>query len=160
MPASSILPAILRTPRPGFVFSLDDRLLGVVFQLLDVFLQVVFGLLALFFRFVDRLFRMFTERFIVFCRILFHNYTVLTGLCRVNSDTIQSRTTAPMIEERRVPHVPVGTHPKRETSQPPRRPPVSPTIRLTSNPEPLPLENQAGDPSGRQAEEINTIRNT
>ena len=45
-----------------------------------------------------------------------------------------------MIDERKVPHVPVGTHPNKETSQPPRMPPIRPTIRLTSNPEPLPLK--------------------
>lgn len=47
---------------------------------------------------------------------------------------------APMTEERKVPQVPVGTHPNSETSQPPRMPPTRPTIRLTSNPEPLPLK--------------------
>ena len=61
------------------------------------------------------------------------------GLRRVKSDTMSSRTIAPTTEAISVPKVPVGIQPISPTSQPPKNPPMIPTIKLTISPEPLPL---------------------
>ena len=58
------------------------------------------------------------------------------------SAAIQSSTIAPMTAVTRLPSVPAATSPKSESSQPPSTPPMSPTIRLTIRPEPLPLTSR------------------
>ena len=55
------------------------------------------------------------------------------------SDTIHSRTMAPMVAVSSVPNAPTGNQPRTWTIQPPRKPPIIPTMRLMMRPEPLPL---------------------
>lgn len=57
----------------------------------------------------------------------------------MKSDKMQSRTIAPMTDAISEENVPIGYHPKSDTSQPPNNPPIIPTTMLTKNPEPRPL---------------------
>ena len=57
----------------------------------------------------------------------------------LNSETIHSKTIAPMVDITRLPITPFTLSPSRPNSHPPNTPPIIPTIRFTINPNPLPF---------------------
>lgn len=75
----------------------------------------------------------------------------------MKSESMQSRTIAPMVEATSEEKVPIGYHPNHDTIQPPSRPPIIPTTILTKKPEPRPLTTRlASQPAARPISRYHT----